>query len=145
VAPGLKAQFLALPFQGLLAAVMVCEGCGAEANASCNCGKPYMPKAARVREAIDADPDKPNKQIARETGADPKQVRRERARIGGTCPPLSIQSDDPDDEDIETCIEPENYHGAFLIRADQARRFAFYSGPVDAEIVAMAIARDSRT
>jgi hypothetical protein len=27
---------------------MICTGCGAEANASCNCGQPYVPKAVRV-------------------------------------------------------------------------------------------------
>jgi hypothetical protein len=62
---------------------MVCTGCGEEANASCNCGVAYQPKHGRVREAIAATPDKPNKQIARETGADPKQVRRERAKLRG--------------------------------------------------------------
>ena len=57
--------------------VLPTEKCAAEqaaANASCNCGKPYVPKAQRVGEAIEADPDKPNKQIARETGAFPSKL-----------------------------------------------------------------------
>lgn len=81
---------------------MVCTSCGAEANASCNCGKPYICKAQKVREAIEADPDKSNHQIARETGAHRKQVQRERAKLGGDMsPPIEseaqTESDTPEE------------------------------------------------
>ena len=39
---------------------MICTGCGAEANASCNCGVSYIPKAVRAREAVAANPEKSN-------------------------------------------------------------------------------------
>jgi hypothetical protein len=58
---------------------MVCTGCGAEANASCNCGKPYEPKSVRAREAIEASPQKSNRAIAAETGISEPTVRRARA------------------------------------------------------------------
>jgi hypothetical protein len=43
-------------------------------------------------------------------------------------------ADEPDD-DIEAEIDKEHLKTGFLIRTDQAERFAVYSGPVDAEIV----------
>lgn len=39
---------------------------------------------------------------------------------------------------IEDDIKPENYLTGFLIRADQARQFAVYSGPVTKETIAVA-------
>jgi len=58
---------------------MVCSGCGAEANASCNCGVSYVPKAARAAEALKANPEKSNRAIAEEIGANEKTVRKARA------------------------------------------------------------------
>jgi hypothetical protein len=94
---------------------MVCTGCGAEANASCNCGKAYVPKAVRAAEAIAANPKKSNRQIADEIGADEKEVRRQRAKLGADISaPESVTgkdgkqypakrarsgSDDPEDDD----------------------------------------------
>jgi putative ubiquitin-RnfH superfamily antitoxin RatB of RatAB toxin-antitoxin module len=60
---------------------MVCIKCGAEANASCNCGENYVPKSVRVAEAVKANPEKSNMEIAREVGADEKEVRRQRAKL----------------------------------------------------------------
>jgi hypothetical protein len=57
---------------------MVCTSCGAEANASCNCGKPYVPKAVRAAEAIAANPEKSNRAIASETGISEPTIRRAR-------------------------------------------------------------------
>jgi hypothetical protein len=45
---------------------MVCTSCGAEANASCNCGVDYKPKAVRAREAVEANPEKSDRAIAKE-------------------------------------------------------------------------------
>jgi hypothetical protein len=41
-------------------------------------------------------------------------------------PVANDDDEDEDDRDIEADVEPENYRGAFLIRADQARRFAVF-------------------
>jgi hypothetical protein len=35
---------------------MVCTGCGAEANASCNCGKPYLPKLQQAEKVARENP-----------------------------------------------------------------------------------------
>jgi hypothetical protein len=60
---------------------MVCTGCGAEANASCNCGKPYVPKAERAREAVKANPEKSDRAIAADIGVSPMTVSRARATV----------------------------------------------------------------
>jgi hypothetical protein len=60
---------------------MVCTGCGAEANASCNCGKPYVPKAARAAQAVKANPEKSDRAIAEEIGVSPMTVNRARATV----------------------------------------------------------------
>lgn len=67
----------------------MCSACGIDA--ACDCGAPLMSKAQLVRDAIQADPGRPNRQIARETGADRKQVQRERAKLrgGDMSPPIS--------------------------------------------------------
>jgi ParB family chromosome partitioning protein len=61
---------------------MICTGCGAEANAACNCGVPYVTKAFRAAEALKVNPEKSNRLIAEEIGVDEKQVRREREKLG---------------------------------------------------------------
>ena len=56
---------------------LACSACGAEANASCNCGKPYLPRE-RAAEAVAAHPEKSNRAIADEIGASEATVRRAR-------------------------------------------------------------------
>jgi hypothetical protein len=55
-----------------------CSACGAEANASCNCGKPYVPAKQRAADAVAAHPEKSNRAIAAEVGVDEKTVRQAR-------------------------------------------------------------------
>jgi hypothetical protein len=57
---------------------MVCTGCGAEANASCNCGVSYVAKSVRAAEAIKANPGKSDRAIAAELGIGNKTVSRAR-------------------------------------------------------------------
>jgi hypothetical protein len=64
-----------------------CTGCGAEANASCSCGVDYKPKSVRAADAIKLDPGRSDRAIAADIGADRKQVRRERAKLGGDMSP----------------------------------------------------------
>jgi hypothetical protein len=115
----------------------MCSACGVDAG--CNCGAPLMSKAQRVRESIEADPNKSNKQIARETGADPKQVRRERQRLEGDMSP-------PDAAEEEDEFRPPSIaerKASFLIFANEALLFAKYEGLVDHEILAAAKATAS--
>jgi hypothetical protein len=58
---------------------LACVQCGAEANASCSCGKPYVPKQQRAAEAVAAHPEKSNRAIADDIGVDEKTVRQARA------------------------------------------------------------------
>jgi hypothetical protein len=60
---------------------LACTACGAEANASCNCGKPYVPKEI-AKEAIKANPEKSNRAIAEEIGTSPKTVNKARKELG---------------------------------------------------------------
>jgi hypothetical protein len=109
-----------------------------------------VPKKQRAAEAIAANPQKSDRAIAADLGVSPMTVGRARAgvtdvtpdgregRDGKTYHIQPREEPDDDDEDIEADVTPANYRGAFLIRADQAKRFASYSGPVTGEIVAMA-------
>jgi hypothetical protein len=63
-----------------------CTGCGAEANASCNCGKPYVPKKQRAAEAIAANPQKSDRAIAADLGVSPMTVGRARAGVTDVTP-----------------------------------------------------------
>lgn len=47
---------------------MVCTGCGAEANASCNCGVAYVPAAVRVAEYDATNPGKSTRAAAADLG-----------------------------------------------------------------------------
>src|SRR5262245_23999563 len=60
---------------------MVCTGCGAEANASCNCGVSYVPKSVRAAEAVKANPEKSDRAIAAEIGASPTTVGKARKEL----------------------------------------------------------------
>jgi hypothetical protein len=72
---------------------MVCTGCGAEANASCNCGLNYVPKSVRAAEAVKANPEKSNRAIAAETGVSEPTVLRARQDAGAS-------HDAPDEERV---------------------------------------------
>jgi hypothetical protein len=57
-----------------------CSACGAEANASCNCGAPYLTAAARVAKALAATPEKSDRVIAAELGVGNATVSRIRRK-----------------------------------------------------------------
>jgi hypothetical protein len=58
---------------------LACSACGAEANASCNCGKPYVPARQRAVDAVAAHPEKSNRAIADDIGVSHETVRQARA------------------------------------------------------------------
>ena len=61
-------------------ALMACVECGAEAFASCACGKLYKPKEMAAR-AIADNPDRSDRAIAKELGIGNKTVSRARATV----------------------------------------------------------------
>jgi hypothetical protein len=75
-----------LPAYHLSVVRLQCSACGAEANASCNCGKPYVPARQRAADAIQANPDKSDRAIAGEIGVGKDTVRRARASTGAPAP-----------------------------------------------------------
>ncbi len=151
----MTAQIHKLPLPGRLE----CAGCGASTEARCDCGVAYVPAGVRAAKAVAETPGKSDRAIAAELGVGLGTVQRARKkstdphesveppakRIGKDGKarklptkraPAVIESDD--EPGIEDDIDPENYRTAFFIRADQAVRFAAYSGPVNHEIVAAA-------
>ena len=57
---------------------MVCIGCGAEANAACNCGKAYVPAAQRVAKYDEANPGKSTREAAADLGVSHETVSKAR-------------------------------------------------------------------
>jgi hypothetical protein len=113
-----------------------CSLCGAEANASCNCGKPYIPAKQRVAEHDAKHPGRSNRATAAALGVDEKTVRKARAdqsapdQEPGVAPATSAKvvgidgkeyparRDVPDDKDDD--VDPENVKAALVIKADTA-------------------------
>jgi hypothetical protein len=113
-----------------------CTGCGAEANASCNCGKPYVPKKQRIADAIAANPQKSNRSIGEEVGASHTLVNEVRKEGGNHFPPeregrdgktYHIQpreeSDDDETDETEEGLRVIAARG-FLNRAKEAKEIA---------------------
>lgn len=125
-----------------VAAKLECSSCGAKADASCNCGAPYVPAGERAAAAVAANPEKSDRAIAAELGVGSNTVRRAREataphgaveRIGldgkvRKLPTRRIEEDDePSLEDEIDGEDPENYVNAYWMRIDTARRMAFYT------------------
>jgi hypothetical protein len=60
---------------------LICTGCGAETNATCNCGMEYRPKLLRAREAVAANPEKSDRAIAKELGVHHSTVNEARKQL----------------------------------------------------------------
>jgi hypothetical protein len=58
---------------------LACSSCGAETDASCNCGAPYLPAGMRAAKAIAENPEKSDRAIAADIGVDHKTVGSVRA------------------------------------------------------------------
>jgi hypothetical protein len=113
---------------------LCCTKCGSIADASCDCGSPYIPARERAAQAIAANPEKSDRAIAAEIGVGAMTVNRARAtvpdgtvdeRVGldGKTRRLpqraepEPKSDIEDEIGIEDEIEPKNYRTAFLFLA----------------------------
>jgi hypothetical protein len=55
-----------------------CQACGATADASCDCGAPYLPAGQRAVAAIKANPGKSDRAIAAQIGVSPTTVGKAR-------------------------------------------------------------------
>lgn len=59
---------------------LACTGCGAFAQAACNCGVEYVPTGLRAAAAVAANPGKSDRAIADEIGVSNQTVKRARAK-----------------------------------------------------------------
>lgn len=127
-----------------------CSACGAEANASCDCAKPYVPAMARAAKAIAANPEKSDRAIAAEIGVDHKTVGKARRETGGDdSPPDRIGQDgkkypakrtprgfynEPEPDEEATVEEHET---SFWLRIQTARDLAEvpFQGETTSELV----------
>lgn len=116
---------------------MSCTACGAEANASCNCGKPYVPAKQRAKEAIEANPQKSDRAIAADIGVSHETVSKARREspVNELTPeregrdgkvyrlPVRQEEDEPSDADHEEGLRVIAVRG-FLNRAAEAKEIA---------------------
>jgi hypothetical protein len=124
-----------------------CSACGAEANASCDCHKPYVPASAKAAAAVAANPEKSDRAIAAEIGVHKNTVARAREATGPDGPVERIGLDGktrklpqraprgfyaiPEGDAEPTAEDHEN---SLLLRAATARELAeiaFHGRPTD--------------
>jgi hypothetical protein len=73
---------------------LACTSCGAETNAACNCGAPYVPAAQRVKEFDEHNPGMSNRAAAAALDVDEKTVRKARkARADQSAPDKIVGQD----------------------------------------------------
>lgn len=82
-----------LEIRKLKVSTLACSACGAEAEATCNCGVPYVPASTRARRAIEAAPEKSNRAIAEEIGVSYETVRQARTGDKSLSPETHIGKD----------------------------------------------------
>jgi hypothetical protein len=73
---------------------MVCTRCGAEANASCNCGVDYVPAKQRVAEYDKTNPGKSTRQAADDLGISNKTVSKARQAVTEVTPEATVTGRD---------------------------------------------------
>jgi hypothetical protein len=117
-----------------------CTKCGAEANASCNCGANYKPVQERVREYDEANPGKSTRAAAADLGVSQSAVQKARKSGEHQCSPDIVSGRDGKtypasrDKDLAT-----NVRNVFLMNCAAISRMAHYQGDaVDKEIRAAA-------
>jgi hypothetical protein len=128
----------ALPLQ------IACSACGATTEAACDCGLPYVPAKERAAAAVAVNPEKSDRAIAAEIGVDHKTVGAARRSVGEHSPPEKRVGKDgksypatkpPPKPVYSKKEEAERERGAFLLRAQEARRFAFHKCKPDKQLV----------
>jgi hypothetical protein len=118
---------------------MQCTQCGAEANASCNCGVNYKPVQERVREYDEANPGKSTRAAAADLGVDQSTVSRARASSDADASPETVTGRDGKQyparaQKRDTEIDTTNLRNVFLMNCAASVSAAHYNGPVDSKI-----------
>lgn len=119
---------------------LACTACGAEAHASCNCGKPYLPAKQRAKDAIKANPQKSDRAIAADLGISHPTVSKARRETTGNELPVDeprvgldgkvrrlpvrlVEEPEPDESEHEEGLRVIAVRG-FLNRAAEAKEIA---------------------
>jgi hypothetical protein len=68
---------------------MRCIGCGATADAACNCGEAYMPAAERADEFAKANPNASVREIVEKTGVGHGTAQRAKSRVPNGTPEIT--------------------------------------------------------
>jgi hypothetical protein len=129
-------------------ALLECSSCGATADASCNCGAPYVPARERAAAAVAANPEKSDRAIAADIGVSHPTVAKARKTTGNNLPVDGRVGMDgkvrklPDqraranrgrrDAHHDKIIE-ENHYNIFLNNCHAVAALAVYEGRVDAK------------
>jgi hypothetical protein len=134
-----------------------CSACGAEANASCNCGQPYVPAMERAKREAEKDPSASVRTIAERARTGVRQAHEAKKAVSKETPEQAVPDGTPktvtgrdgkqyparrekvtEKLTVEDELEADEYREAFLLRAADAVVFAVYSGQVDSEVIAAA-------
>lgn len=129
-----------------------CSSCGATVDAACDCGAPYIPAGQRAAAAVAANPQMSDRAIAREIGVSHPTVAKAREQSTGNDLPVDetrIGMDgkarrmprrvvEEDDEEFTPKELAARDRGSFLLRAQEAKNFAFYTGRVDDKLLEFA-------
>lgn len=129
-----------------------CSSCGATVDAACDCGLPYMPAGQRAAAAVAANPQMSDRAIAQELGVGSNTVRRARERtaphgavdgeprvgLDGKVRRLPRRIDEDDEEEFSPKELAARDRGSFMLRAQEAKNFAFYAGRVDEKLLEFA-------
>jgi hypothetical protein len=115
---------------------LTCTKCGAEANASCNCGVSYMPAAERVREYDKANPGQSTRAASADLGISQSEVQRARksgepfgspetvtGRDGKSYPAKRADRAEEERNEAEA-LSPQAFNDAVLIYSDTAQEHA---------------------
>jgi hypothetical protein len=86
---------------------LVCAQCGAAGEGTCHCGAPYVPPRERASAAVTADPEKSDRDHARDLGVSRTTVRRARKAGGSHGPPGKRQGRDGKRYTIKPTPKPE--------------------------------------
>lgn len=124
-----KATAEIVQFQKKQEVKFMCSACGADRG--CDCNAPAVEKLAEMVE-----------QRRKAKRAYNERKRQQKQQSGNIPKPRNNAQnpfiDDHEDDDVEEGVSAGNLRTAFLLRADQSRISAKYSGPIDREVAQQA-------
>lgn len=68
---------------------LACSACGAEANATCSCGQPYVPKRQRAEEIAEANPNISIRELAEQAKVSHGTAQAAKSRVQSRTPDIA--------------------------------------------------------